>query len=187
VLIVTNGLISLGLALGFALPGASRRSAPQAPSRSAPYLVPFVLLLVFGLPALVRARATTYRIASEDYAGDTLRIATAPVTPAVLVQPSGTTANRRQMVVPPEVLRQIGHSVSFDPGLSQALDYAATNAPATLFAPRPHPLGALYLLFSGPDMLKYPQSDIWIRFRRVNTLLFRIDRWWPDSGQGGAP
>jgi hypothetical protein len=186
VLIVTNVLMSLGLALGFALPGAPRRSAPQAPSRSAPYLVPFVLLLVFGLPALVKARVT-YRITSEDYAGDTLRIAAVPVTPAVLVQPSETTADRRQMVVPSEVLRQIGHSVSFDPGLSQALDYAATNAPGTLFAPRPHPLGALYLLFSGPDMLKYPQSDIWIRFRRVNTLLFRIDRWWPDSGQGGAP
>jgi hypothetical protein len=159
--------------------------APRAPNRSAPYLIPFVPLLVFGLPALVKARVT-YRITSEDYAGDTLRIAAVPVTPAILVQPSETTANRRQMVVPSEVLRQIGRSISFDPGLSEALDYAATNAPGTLLAPRPHPLGALYLLFGGPDMLKYPQSDIWIRFRRVNKLLFRTDRWWPDSGQGGA-
>jgi hypothetical protein len=115
-----------------------------------------------------------------------LRIAAVPVTPTVLVQASETTADRRQMVVPSEVLRQIGHGVNFDPGLSEALDYAATNAPGTLFAPRPHPLGALYLLFGGPDMLKYSQSDIWVRFRRVSTLLFRTDRWWPDSGQGGA-
>ena len=131
-LIVTNLLLSLGLALGFALPGVPRPAAPAAPWRPGLYLIP-VLLLVFGLPALVKARVI-YRMESDGLVADTIRIGAAPGMPAVLVQPNESPPDRRQVVVPSELLRQIGHSVSFDPEFTQALDYAATNAPGTLLA-----------------------------------------------------
>jgi hypothetical protein len=184
-LIVTNVLVALGLTLGFALPGAPRPAASPSPVRFGRYLIPIVLPLVFGLPALVRAKML-YRMTPEDRVADVMRLGAAPRAPAVLVQPSESPADRRQIVVSSELLRQIGHSVSFDLGFTQALDYAATNAPGILLAPRPHPLGALYLLLGGPDMLKHPESDLWVRFAPANVGLLQIDRWWPDSGQGGA-
>ncbi len=183
-LIVTNLLLSLGLALGFALPGAPR-PALAAPWRPGLSLIP-VLLLVFGLPALVQARVI-YRIDSADYTGDTQRIAAAPVTPAVLVQPSESPADRRQIVVSSELLRQIGHSVSFDPHFTQALDYAAAHSPGTLLVPRPSGTGALSLLLGGPELLERGETDFWVRLAPVNELLSRVDRWWRDSGQGGVP
>ncbi len=178
-LIVTNLLLSLGLALGFALPGAPRL-APAPPWRPGLYLIP-VLLLVFGLPALVKARVL-YKVASLDPIADTMRIGPAPRTPAVLVLPNESPPDRRQMVVPSELLRQIGHSVSFDPEFTQALDYAATNAPETLLA-----IGWDQFLLGGRDLLKHRESDLRVQIARANAILSRIDRWWPDPGQGGAP
>jgi hypothetical protein len=188
VMIVSNVLLSLSLALGFALPGAPRPVASAALDRRGLYLIPLALLLVFGLPALVKIRMV-YRKIPENYASDTMRIAAAPVTPAVLVQRSENPADRRELVVSSELLRQIGHSVSFDAGFTQALDYAATNAPGTLLGVRKRPQGGFIspLLFDGSDLFKYRESDIRVRLAPVNESLFRVDRWWPDSGQGGAP
>ena len=183
-LIVTNLLLSLGLALGFALPGAPRLAPAAPPLRPGLYLIP-ALLLVFVLPALVKARVL-HRMASGHYAGDTQRIAAPPVTPAVLVQPSEGPADRRQMVVPSELLRQIGHSVSFDPEFAQALDYAATHAPGTLLTPRNHNDQRFFLL-GAPDLLKHRETDLWVSLAPLNGQLSRIDRWWPDSSQGAAP
>ncbi len=186
VMIVSNVLLSLGLALGFALPGAPRPAAPAVPSRLGLYLIPVVLLLVFGLPALVKAKVL-YRIVSEDLAADTMRIEAAPGTPAVLVQANDSPPDRRQIVVPSELLRQIGQANSFDPEFAQALDYAATTAPGTLLATRSSPVGANSLLLGGPDLLKHLESDVRVRLTQVNVRFFLIDRWWPDSRQGGAP
>jgi hypothetical protein len=183
VLIVSNVMLSLGLALGFALPGAPRPTATAAPIRRGLYLIPVAVLLVYGLPSLVKARVI-YKAVWENRVADTLRLGADRRVAAVLVQPIESPEDRRQIVVPSALLRHIGHSISFDSGLSQALDYAATNAPGILLAPRPYPMGALYLLFGRPDMPQHPQSDIRVAFSRVNTLLFRIDRWWPDAAQG---
>ena len=185
-LIVTNVLLSLGLVLGFALPGAPRL-APAVRWRPGVYLIP-VLLLVFGLPALVKARVL-YRMAQGDYTGYTQRIAAPPVSPAVLVQPNETPIDLRQMVIPSALLRQIGHSVSFDPGFTQALDYAAINAPGTLIIPMPRNLfGGNYILLGGPELLEHRETDFyWVKLARVKGQLFRIDRWWPDSEQVGDP
>ena len=180
-LIVTNVLLSLGLALGFALPGGPRLASPVAPDRRGLYLIPVALLLVFGLPALVKARVL-YRMASRDPIADTMRIGPAPDTPAVLVQPNESLPDRRQVVVPSELLRQIGHTLSFEPEFTQALDYAATNAPGTLLA-----IGWGQFIIGGPDLLKHRESDLRVQIARVNAILSRIDRWWPDPGQGGAP
>jgi hypothetical protein len=187
VMIVSNVLLSLGLALGFALPGAPRPVASAALDRRGLYLIPLALLLVFGLPALVKIRMV-YRMTPENYASDTMRIAAAPFTPAVLVQRSENPADRRELVVSSELLRQIGQSVSFDPGFTQALDYVATNAPGTLLGVRKRPQGGFIspLLFDGPDLFKYRKSDIRARLAPINDSLFHVDRWWPDSGQGGA-
>jgi hypothetical protein len=195
-LIVTNLLLSLGLALGFSLPGAPRLGAP-APQRPTLYLIP-VLVLIFGLPALVKAKVL-YRIAPWDFASDTQRIAAPPVTPAVLVEPGDTPSDRRQMAVPSELFRQIGNSLSFDPWFTQALGYVATNAPGTLLAFRPgrklfiEPnasggalLGAAFLMLGGPELLRQPETDLWVELIPVNGLLFKIDRWWPDSGRPRA-
>ena len=130
-LIVTNVLVALGLTLGFALPDAPRPAASASPVRFGRYLIPVVLLLVFGVPALVRAKML-YRMTPEDRVGDIMRLGVAPRAPAVLVQPSESPADRRQIAVSSELLRQIGHSVSFDLGFTQALDYAATNAPGNI-------------------------------------------------------
>ena len=92
-LIVTNLLLSLGLALGFALPGAPRPPAPRDAGTAQSIHDSRVLLLVFGLPALVKAKVI-HRMASADYAGDSLRIAAPPLTPAVLVLPGESPANR---------------------------------------------------------------------------------------------
>jgi hypothetical protein len=181
VLIVTNVLLSLGLALGFALPGAPRQAAPFAAGRRGVYAISVVLLLIFGLPALVRVRVI-YKTASINAVANTLRIAAPPRTPAVLVQPNEFPPDRRKIVVPSELLRQIGHSFSFDPDLTQALDYAATNAPGTLLS-----IGWGQFLFGGADLPEMRSSNLRVQYVRANPLLSRIDRWWPDSGQGGAP
>jgi hypothetical protein len=188
VMIVSNVLLSLGLALGFALPGAPRPAAPASSGRLGLYLIPAVLLLVFGLPALAKARVL-YRMTPEYYALDTMRIAAAPVTPAVLVQPSENPADRSQIAVSSELLRQIGHSVSFDPDFTQALDYAAANAPGALLGVRKRPQGGLIspLLFGGPDLFKYRESELRVTFAPINGFLFRLDRWWPHPARGGAP
>ena len=180
-LIVTNVLLSLGLALGFAHPGAPRPASSVAPDRRGLYLIPVALLLVFGLPALVKARVF-YKVASLGPIADTVRIGPAPDMPAVHVQPNESLPDRRQVVVPSELLRQIGHTVSFEPEFTQALDYAATDAPGILLA-----IGWGQFLLGGPDLLKHRESDLRVKFTRVNAILSRIDRWWPDSGQGGAP
>jgi hypothetical protein len=184
-LIVTNVLLSLGLAIGFALPGAPRLASAAPPSRSGLYFIP-VLLLVFGLPALVKARVL-HRIAPDGYAGDTLRIAAPPITPAVLVEPSQRPTDRGQVAIASELLRQISNSVSYDPALAQTLEYAAMHAPGVLLAPRPLGKGILYMLFGGPDMLQDPQSNMWVRIAPINQHLHRVDHWWPDSSQGGSP
>jgi hypothetical protein len=125
----------------------------------------------------------------ENYASDTMRIAAATVTPAVLVQRSEDPEDRRVLVVSSELLRQIGHSVSFDPGFTQALDYAATNAPGTLLGVRKRPQGGFIspLLFDGSDLFKYRKSDARVRLAPINESFFRVDRWWPDPARGGAP
>jgi hypothetical protein len=186
-LIATNVLLSLGLALGFALPGVPRPAAPAAPSRLGLYLIPVILLLVFGLPALVKAKVL-YRMVSEDLPADTMWIGAVPHTPAVLVQPSENPADRRQMIVPSELLRQIGQANGSDPEFAQALDYAATAAPGTLLATRLSHVGVgvSTLLLGGPDLLKHLESDVRVRLTQVNVRFFVIDRWWPDSGQGGT-
>ena len=107
VMIVSNMLLSLGLVFGFALPGAPRQVAPATLDRRALYLIPVALLLLFGLPALVKIRMV-YRVTPENYASDTMRIAAAPITPAVLVQRSESPAERRELVVSSELLRHIG-------------------------------------------------------------------------------
>ena len=183
--IVTNLLLSLGLALCFALPGAPRPAAPAAPSRLGLYLIPVVLLLVFGLPAVVKTRVL-YKVASPDPTADTMRIGPVPGTPAILVQPKESAPDRGQMVVSSELLRQIGHSVSFDPEFTQALDYAATSAPGTLLVFGSSPRAGS-LMLGGPDLLKHRETDVRVKLAPVNGLLFRINRWWPNSGQGGAP
>jgi hypothetical protein len=187
VMIVSNVLLSLILALGFAPPGAPRSVAPAALDRRGLYLIPLALLLVFGLPALVKIRMV-YRMIPENYASDTMRMAAAPVTPAVLVLQSENPADKRELMVSSELLRQIGHSVSFDPAFTQALDYAATNAPGTLLSIRKRPQGGLIspLLFDGQDLFKYRKSDIRVRLAPINEFFFHVDRWWPDPGQGGA-
>jgi hypothetical protein len=160
VMIVTNLLLSLGLAIGFAHPEAPR-PGPAGPWRGRPslYIIP-ALLLVFGLPALVKA-GVLHRVPAGDYAGVTQRVAAPPVTPAVLVQPGETSANRRLMVVPSQFLRQIGHSFSFDPEFVEALDYAATHAPATLLVHR-NPLRSDYqqLLLGEPELLEHRETDL---------------------------
>ncbi len=186
VMVISNVLLSLGLALGFAIPGAPRPGGPAAPSLLGLYLVPVVVLLVFGLPALVKARII-HRTSSFDYAGDAQRIAAPPVTAAVLVQPNENPLDRRQTVVPSELLRQIGHSVSFDPEFSHALDYAATNAPGTLLEPG-FPFGGIrkQILLGGQELLEHRESDLRVKLAPINGLLFRIVRWWPESGRGGG-
>jgi hypothetical protein len=178
-LIVTNVLLALGLALGFALPDTPGPAASAAPGGRGLYLVPLVLLLVFGLPALVRNRVL-YRMTPEDRIADTMRLGAAP---AVLVTPGGSIADRHQMSVSSELLRQTARDVDVDPKFSEALAYGATNAPGVLLAPRPYPMGALYLLFGKPGMIESPQRDVRIRFTRMNKLLYRVDRWWPGPGQ----
>jgi hypothetical protein len=183
-MIVTHLLLSLGLALGFALPDAPWPTVHQARGRSALYVIP-VLLLVFGIPALVEGKVL-HRMNSGEYAGDTQRIAASPTTPAVLVQPNESTPDRSRIIVRPELLRQIGLTSS-DPDAIQALDYAATNAPATLLAPR-NPFGGNFqqILIGGPELSEHLARDIWVKLAPVTWILFRIDRWWPDPGQGGA-
>jgi hypothetical protein len=187
VMIVTNVLLSLGLAFGFALPAAPRPAAPAAASQSPVYVIPVVLLLLFGLPALVKARVL-YRIAVPDYIADTQRIAAPPVTPAILVQQSDT-AHRSLLVVPPELLLQIGHSVSFDPDFTQALDFAAANAPGSLLtrlAQRSFAGGSLTeILFGGPELLNQRGADLRIKLTEVSARFFRIDHWWPDPAGDG--
>jgi hypothetical protein len=179
-LIVTNILLSLGLALGFALPGAPQPAAPAAPGRHGLYMIPVAFLLMFGLPALVKAKVL-HKAASLDPIADTMRIGPLPGTPAVLVRPNESPPDRRQMVVPSKLLRQIGQSLSFDPEFAQALDYAATNAPGTLLA-----IGFGQFLFGGADLIEHRKSDLRVQYVRANPILSQINRWWPDSGQGGA-
>jgi hypothetical protein len=177
-LIVTNLLLSLGLALGFALPEAPRPSAPVSPGRRGLYVIPIVVVLMFGLPALVKAKAL-YKVASPDFFADTMRIG--PGTPAILVL-NESFPDRRQMIVRSELLRQIGHSVSFDPEFTQALDYSATAAPGTLLA-----IVWSQFLLGGPDLLKHRGLDLRVQFARENPILSRIERWWPDPANGSPP
>ena len=179
-LIVTNVLLSLALALGFAVPGAPRPEVAAAPNRRPLYLMPFALLLVFGLPALVKARVL-YTMASPHPIANTIRIASVPRTPAVLVKPDEFPPDRSQIVVPSELLRQIGQANSYDLEFARTLDYMATNAPGTLLA-----IGWGQFLFGGADLLKHRDSDLTVQIVRANATLSRIDRWWPDSGQGGT-
>ena len=181
-LIVTNLMLSLGLALGFALPGAPRLPA-AAPWRPGLYLIPVSAARFWP------ARAGQGQGAPQDGFGGLRRgferIAAPPTTPAVLVQPRDTAADRRQMVVPSELLRQISQSHSFDRKFTLALDYAATNAPVTMLTPR-NPYNQQILL-GGPELLEHRATDLRVKLTPVNGLLFRVDRWWPDSGQGSAP
>lgn len=81
-----------------------------------------------------------------------------------------------------KLLRQIARSVNFAPEFTQALDYAATNAPGALLA-----VGWGQFFFGGADLLEHPELDLRVHFARVSPILSRVDRWWPDSNQGGAP
>ena len=92
VMIVSNVLLSLALALGFALPGAPRPAASRGaePTRSVPD--PFRPSARVWPAGVGQGQGALQDGFAGLRIGDTMRIAAAPGTPAVLVQPSEISA-----------------------------------------------------------------------------------------------
>ena len=168
--------------------GSAAAGRSAALNRERPYLIPFAPLLVFGLPALVKARMV-YRMHPKITLRTRCGSLQHPLRPRCSYSGARTPKTDAFWWSHPSFFdRSAIASVSIQ-DLTQALDYAATNAPGTLLGVRKRPQGGFIspLLFDGSDLFKHRKSDARVRLAPINKSFFRVDRWWPDPARGGAP